>query len=65
MMKYMACVHGKFYVKVIKIAATLDMVMEENSDLMGEGAMFLGYRRFNGPQCLHLQNSKFHHLSCV
>jgi hypothetical protein len=46
------------YVQVIEIADILKMVMEENYDIMGRDAMFLGYRSFDGPQCIHLQGSK-------
>jgi hypothetical protein len=57
-MKYVACTNGAAYVRVIETADILKMVMEENSDLMGQDAMFLGYRRFDRPQCLCLQDPK-------
>jgi hypothetical protein len=56
--QYVACTNRAASVKVIETADILKMVMEENSDLMGQDAMFLGYRRFDRPQCLCLQDPK-------
>ena len=39
----MACTNGATFVKVSETADILKMVMEENSDLMGQDAMFPVY----------------------
>jgi hypothetical protein len=57
-MQYMAYTNRAAYVKFIETANILKMVMEENSNLMGQDEMFLGYRRFDRRQCFYLQDPK-------
>jgi hypothetical protein len=54
----MACTNRAACVTVIETADILKMVMEDNSDLMGQDAMFLGYRHFDRPHFLYLQDPK-------